>query len=51
MMRHLVETTADDLQYRAHQAGADIEVDTAESRAYLRIGERTYWAALVAVTS
>lgn len=40
--RTLVEITASDLQQKAFETGAEIEIDAVESRAYLRIGATTY---------
>lgn len=49
--RHLVEIKPSELQLMAFNSGGEVEVDTAESRAYLRIGSVTYFAQLAEVTA
>ena len=48
--RHLVEITPTELQQMAFDHGGDVEIDTANSRAYLRVGRTTYVAQLMEVT-
>lgn len=45
-LRHLQRVTADELEYAAFHAGADIERDPATDRMYARIGNVTLVAEL-----
>lgn len=48
--RHLVEVTPSELQEMAFNSGAEIEIDTVDSRAFVRIGTTTYVAQIAEVT-
>ena len=44
--RQLAKVEPDELEYVAHRHNLDIEIDTANERAYVRVGDVTLYAEL-----